>query len=121
MYAISYNIDNIKGLAPESEDLTMKYSEAIKAAKQDKDFAAHMESFKKHIEETHGAGSIQFSFAGNYCEAFYWSVENYFDYSDGQYHTLIEGGKHTPERSAYLIKNDRTVVLPHVVHKIVLT
>ena len=100
--------------------MTMKYSEAIKAAKQNPEFSAKMDGFKKHVEETHSAGSIQFSFEGNYCEAFYWSVENYFDERDGQYHTLIEGGKHTVKRSMYLINHDRTFVLPAVVHKIVL-
>ena len=98
----------------------MKYSEAIKIAKQNPEFAAKMEQFKKHIEETHGAGSIQFSFDGNFCEAFYWSVENYFDERDGKFHTLIEGGKHNARRSMYLINRDRTFVLPAVVHKIVL-
>lgn len=98
----------------------MKYSEAIKIAKANPEFSARMNSFKKHIEETHGAGSLQFSFSGNYCEAFYWSVENYLDERDGQYHTLIQGGKHTANRSMYLINHDRTMVLPTVVHKIVL-
>ena len=98
----------------------MKYSEAIKAARQYPEFAAKMDGFKKHIEETHGAGSIQFSFAGNNVEAFYWSVENYFDERDGQFHTIIEGGKHTVKRSMFLISHDRTFVLPPVIHKIVL-
>ena len=98
----------------------MKYTEAIKAAKQNPEFAARITSFRKHIEETHGAGSLQFSFAGNNVEAFYYGVENYFDERDGQYHTLIEGGKHTVKRSMYLVSHDRTFVLPAVVHRIVL-
>lgn len=98
----------------------MKYSEAIKAARKHPVLSAKMDNFKKYIEEAHGAGSIQFSFEGNYCEAFYWAVESYFDERDGKYHTLIQGGKHTVKRSMYLINHDRTFVLPAVVHKIVL-
>ena len=98
----------------------MKYSEAIKIAKQNPEFSAKMEGFKKSIEENHGAGSLQFSFEGNYCESFYWAVENYFDERDEQYHTMVTGGKHTVKRSMYLINHNRTFVLPAVAHKIVL-
>lgn len=96
----------------------MKYSEAIKAAKSNPEFARKMENFRTHIEDTHGAGSIQFSFDGNFCEAFYYSVENYLDERDGKYHTLIGGGRHTATRSLQLIRDGRTHVLPRIEHKI---
>ena len=86
----------------------MKYSEAIKIAKSNAEFARKFDNFKKLVYNDEIAGSIQFAI-GN--EAFYYAGEAVYNEATGEYEYEFRGGKHTPRRAAYLIGKGQTFVI----------
>ena len=91
----------------------MTYTEAMKIVKQFPEFVSILNNFNAHVlkcqaSEQQYAGSWQFSVDG---ECFYYSGESYFDERDEKYHTLFEGGKHTPWRSRQLLAENRTWIV----------
>ena len=86
----------------------MKYSEAIKVAMKNVEFANRLDAFKRDVSENHIAGSLQFSI-GN--EAFYFGGEAVYDLESNVYHVHFKGGKHTEKRAAYLIGKGQTFVI----------
>ena len=86
----------------------MKYSEAIKVAKNNADFARTIANFEKSVRDHHIAGSVQFAIGD---EAFFYSGEAVYDETTGEYEFVFRGGKHTPRRAAYLIDRGQTFVI----------
>lgn len=79
----------------------MKYSEAIKKAMKNAEFANMIQRFKAQVAEDHIAGSVQFHIGD---EAFYFGGEAVYNEATGEHETYFKGGKHSPNRAAYLIR-----------------
>lgn len=86
----------------------MKYSEAIKIALRNPEFARKFDNFKKLVYNDETAGSIQFAIGD---EAFYYAGEAVYNEATGEYEYEFCGGKHTQRRAAYLIKHDLTFII----------
>ena len=86
----------------------MKYSEAIKVAMNNAEFARKFDNFKKLVYNNETAGSIQFAIGD---EAFYYAGEAVYNEATGEYEYEFRGGKHTPRRAAYLINRGQTFVI----------
>ena len=78
----------------------MKYSEAIKIATKNPEFARIRDLFEAAVKNQHVNGSIQFSLGS---EAFYYAGEAAYNEETGEYEYLFNGGKHTARRAAYMI------------------
>lgn len=98
----------------------MKYSEAIKIAMDNPEFAKAWDAAVKTALENHREFSMLFSFDGNFCESFHVDFNHYWSYQINEYETYVTGGKHSPKRALYLTHAGKTFVLPAVKTKIVI-
>ena len=86
----------------------MKYSEAIKIAEKNPEFARTLANFKKSIYNGGSAGSVQFAIGD---EAFFYAGESIYNEATGEREYEFRGGKHTPRRAAYLINRGETFII----------